>query len=357
MADEQNRLIPAARWNWRHHEPSGEAGDDLIRFLENGSYVIDFSTVENGSLALGGAKIKVPTWLYQSHSAWAGIPLIHNDQLVGLAILSHPIPRRQLDWEDYDLFRTAGIQAASYIAEARSHEALATAQRFDEFNRRFAFIMHDIKNLVSQLSLVARNAERHADNPDFRADMVATLQSSVKKMNDLLAKLSRGNGGEAQPVQPILLQPVITAVVEAKRRLHPIEVSGDAQLEIKADPVRLEQALAHIVQNAIDASPGDAPVRIAYTARKKQVAIEIADSGCGMSADFIRTRLFQPFASTKENGFGIGAFETRALITAMGGHIDVASQEGKGSCFTIIFPAIEARTIPQNQRKTQRMRA
>ena len=55
-------------------------------------------------------------------------------------------------------------------------EALANAQRFEEFNRRFAFILHDIKNLVSQLSLLARNAERHADNPEFRADMVATLQ-------------------------------------------------------------------------------------------------------------------------------------------------------------------------------------
>ena len=86
-----------------------------------------------------------------------------------------------LDWEDFDLFRTAGIQAASYIAEARSQQALADAQRFDEFNRRFAFIMHDIKNLVSQLSLVARNAERHADNPEFRADMIATLQSSVEQ--------------------------------------------------------------------------------------------------------------------------------------------------------------------------------
>ena len=101
-----------------------------------------------------------------------------------------PITGGALDWEDFDLFRTAGRQAASSLAEAHGQEALPNAQRFDEFNRRFAFILHDIKNLVSQLSLVARNAERHADNPEFRADMVATLQSSVGKMNDLLARLS-----------------------------------------------------------------------------------------------------------------------------------------------------------------------
>ena len=114
-----------------------------------------------------------------------------------MPLLAHPLVRRSLDWEDFDLFRTAGQQAASYLAEARSHHALADAQRFDEFNRRFAFIMHDIKNLVSQLRLVARNAERHAENPEFRADMIATLKSSVKKMDDMLVRLSRDKAAEA----------------------------------------------------------------------------------------------------------------------------------------------------------------
>src|SRR4029077_4841359 len=137
-------------------------------------------------------------WLAGLETAWAGIPLSHEGRLAGIVILGHPAIRPRLDWEDFDLFRTAGIQAASYIAEARSQQALANAQRFDEFNRRFAFIMHDIKNLVSQLSLVARNAERHADNPEFRADMIATLQSSVRKMNDLLARLAQHNTGKPE---------------------------------------------------------------------------------------------------------------------------------------------------------------
>src|SRR5690606_3473343 len=100
------------------------------------------------------------------------------DRLVGAVLLARPEIGRQLDWEDFDLLRIVGRQVASYLAEAQSQEALSEARRFDEFNRRFAFIMHDIKNLVSQLSLVARNAERHADNPEFRVDMVATLKNS-----------------------------------------------------------------------------------------------------------------------------------------------------------------------------------
>jgi len=60
-----------------------------------------------------------------------------------------------------------------------------------------------------------------------------------------------------------------------------------------------------------------------------------------MSAQFIRTRLFQPFASTKQGGFGIGAFEARTLIADMGGRLEVESQEGEGSRFTIYLPAAD----------------
>ena len=153
--------------------------------------------------------LPVPPWMLADPPVWAGIPLVHHDRLIGIVVLAAPEYRRPLDWEDFDLLRTAGRQAASSLAEAQSQEALANAQRFEEFNRRFAFILHDIKNLVSQLSLLARNAERHADNPEFRADMVATLQGSVGKMNDLLARLaphssSRIQRIEAQPLRAIV---------------------------------------------------------------------------------------------------------------------------------------------------------
>jgi putative PEP-CTERM system histidine kinase len=255
-----------------------------------------------------------------------------------------------MDWEDYDLLRAAGIQAASYIAEARSQEALADAQRFDEFNRRFAFIIHDVKNLVSQLSLVARNAERHAENPEFRTDMIATLQSSVRKMNDLLGKLSRGNGGEPHTPAPLLVQPIIAAVAEARRHGHPVTVSGDARIAACADGARLEQALDHIVQNAIEASEEDAPIAIHCRMAGNEVAIEVTDRGSGMSPDFLRTKLFKPFASSKEAGFGIGAFEAKTLVASMGGRLEVTSREGEGSCFTIFLPAASTATIPVDRK-------
>ncbi|HEX8444429.1 MAG TPA: XrtA/PEP-CTERM system histidine kinase PrsK [Allosphingosinicella sp.] len=351
LAEPNYRLTPAARWNW-HHPASGTQSVDpgFIRFLESKAHVLDLEALQDGRLMHEGAAVPIPAWMTEGGHNWAGIPLLHSDHLVGLVILEHPIVRRPLDWEDFDLFRTAGIQAASYLAEARSQEALADSQRFDEFNRRFAFIMHDIKNLVSQLSLVARNAERHAENPEFRADMIATLQSSVKKMNDLLARLSRGKGAEPEPLRSVALRPVLSAIAEHKRRSHPVELFGDCGLWVRADPARLEQAVAHVVQNAIDASRPGESVRILCGSQGAEVSIEVIDSGAGMSAEFMRTRLFQPFASTKDNGFGIGAFEARSLVAAMGGRIEVESREGEGSRFTIVLPAGEVTAQLQIER-------
>jgi len=340
-ADEGHGLAAAGRWNWAQAVHAGDGAEALLRHIEATGHIVDFEAVRGGWLVHGEARLPVPLWLAALDGAWAGIPLIHGGRLAGLVILQHPSFRRALDWEDFDLFRTAGIQAASYIAEARSQRALADAQRFDEFNRRFAFIMHDIKNLVSQLSLVARNAERHAENPEFRADMIATLQSSVKKMNDLLARLSPGAARGAEPVRPVEMRPLVDALAAQKSRVHPVRVSGAAGLVARADHAGLDQALAHLVQNAIDASPAGAPVDIRLFESGGDVAVEIVDRGHGMSAAFVRDRLFQPFVSTKATGFGIGAFEARSLILAMGGRLDVESGEGEGTRFTLYLPAAE----------------
>jgi putative PEP-CTERM system histidine kinase len=273
------------------------------------------------------------------------IPLVHFGRLAGVVILERPPIARMLDWEDFDLLRVVGRQVASYLAEARGQEALSDAQRFDEFNRRFAFIMHDIKNLVSQLSLVTRNAERHADNPEFRADMIVTLKNSTARMNDLLARLSQHNKARPEEPRAVALQPIAEAIAKAKRAAHPVVVSGTSGLRLCADPARLEQALSHLVQNAIDASPPTEPVSINPRVAGDEVAIDVIDAGTGMSPAFIRERLFKPFISTKDGGFGIGAFEARALIAAMGGRIEVASREGKGSRFTIFLPSVTEVTL------------
>jgi putative PEP-CTERM system histidine kinase len=253
-------------------------------------------------------------------------------------LLARPQVNRMLDWEDFDLLRVAGTQVASYLAEARGQEALSDARRFDEFNRRFAFIMHDIKNLVSQLSLLTRNAERHAHNPEFREDMIETLKNSTARMNALLARLSQHNKGKREEARRIELGFIAEQVASTKRLLHPVVISGDGQIRAMAEPARLEQALGHLLQNAIDASPQSEPVTIRITDHPEGPAIEVIDKGCGMSASYIETSLYKPFASTKDGGFGIGAFEAKSIIGEMGGQIRVSSRPDRGTIFTIILP-------------------
>jgi putative PEP-CTERM system histidine kinase len=351
LADEHRRLSPAGRWNWTSPVAgAGEGAEGLIALMEQDGFVLDFEAARGGLVAWGQDKVAIPAWLAGMAEAWAGVPLRHEGRLAGIVILAFPVMRRPLDWEDFDLFRTAGIQAASYIAEARSQQALADTQRFDEFSRRFAFIMHDIKNLVSQLSLVARNAERHAANPEFRADMIATLQSSVRKMNDLLARLSPGASRDADKPRAVEVGPILDALAAAKRRAHPVRLFVAPGLLAMADPAGLEQAVGHLVQNAIDASEPRDPVVLRCFESGGDVAIEVVDRGHGMSSDFVRTRLFQPFASTKPTGFGIGAYEARALIHAMGGRLEVESRAGEGTRFTLFLAGAETLAVPFPER-------
>lgn len=324
-------MVAKTGWNW-DAAPYG-SNARLTDVLTNGR-IIELDALRSDD-ADPGEVGAIPQWILGAPNAWAIVPLIHGDRLSGAVLLERPLIGRGLDWEDFDLLRVAGRQVASYLAEAQGQEALSEAQRFDEFNRRFAFIMHDIKNLVSQLSLLTRNAERHADNPAFRVDMIATLNSSTARMNDLLARLSQHNKARPDEPRAYRIGSIVASVAASKRATHPVIVAGDTGSFAIADPARLEAALSHLVQNAIEASPPSEPVTLTITPEIHETRIEIADRGCGMTADFLHGQLFRPFASTKDAGFGIGAYEARALIVAMGGRLSVISEPGRGSNFTI----------------------
>jgi putative PEP-CTERM system histidine kinase len=345
-------LAIAASVNWSAANPTTDqlhGATDLWTAVEAKGRILELEGLRHGWASAEDKSVPVPACILDEKSAWAAAPLIHHERLIGIVLLAAPEYLRPLDWEDFDLLRTAGRQAASSLAEAHGQDALAKAQRFEEFNRRFAFILHDIKNLVSQLSLLSRNAERHADNPEFRADMIATLKGSVGKMNELLARLAPHSQSRVQRIEAEPLRPILTAAIAAKRRDREVQLRGDASLCALVDANALEQAVGHLVHNALDAST-DAPVTVRVSSRDGNVSIAISDKGVGMDGDFIRNRLFQPFVSTKAGGFGIGTFEARSLINAMGGRVSVDSRPGHGTTFTITLPAAEAANEPVRKR-------
>ena len=340
---DRGELTLAARWQWRTLDVPAEAMTGEARqFFERDAFIVDCDAVRRGVERRGEGAI-VPEWLLDEPRAWALVPLLHFERLVGVIVLARPAHQRELDWEDFDLLRVAGRQLASYLAEHAGQEALLDASRFDEFNRRIAFVMHDVKNLASQLTLLCRNAERHGDNPAFRADMQITVRNAADKLNGLIAKLSRYGAAPLEGLGVIDPVEVMQAVAKRQGQAHPIAFSSlPAPMRVIGNRETLEQVLVHLVQNAIDASAADAPITLGVRSEGLHAAIEVIDSGSGMSPDFVRNRLFKPFVSTKPGGFGIGAFEARELVRAMQGRLDVESREGLGSRFVIRLPLAEA---------------
>lgn len=227
---EEGGLAIAARWNWPQIEVPAPAMDAIgLRFFEESHFILDLDDIRAGrTQAVPSAAL--PAWLVDDESAWALVPLLHYERLLGIVVLSRPPVARMLDWEDFDLLRVIGRQLASYLAEQSSQDALGEAQRFDEFNRRIAFVMHDIKNLASQLSLLARNAEKHADKAEFRADMILTLRNSTDKLQGLLNRL--GRYGAHSPGQQGLVEmdQVLARVARQTGRWPPGRVTATACL-------------------------------------------------------------------------------------------------------------------------------
>jgi len=325
----------AARWNWADAEVPSTAMDLIsARRFERDGFIADLD-VERGK---DGTGLFLPEWLVADAKAWAVVPLLHFGKLEGVVVLARPAHVRRLDWEDFDMLRVVGRQLASYLAENAGQAALAEAARFDEFHRRIAFVMHDIKNLASQLGLLARNAELHAENPEFRADMLVTLRNSTDKLNALVSRLSRYGPGSLEALVPVRANAIASSVLDQLKLRHSLSLVEHGECEIRASRDKLEQVLLHLVQNAIDVSPTAAPVMVSVGTDGPNGVIEVVDCGPGMSADFVRSRLFRPFDSTKPGGFGIGAYEARELVRAMGGQLDVDSREGLGTRFTVMIP-------------------
>ncbi len=346
-------LTLEARWQWPDpHVPAQAFGDAATRFFAEAEFILDLDQWRAGK-ADSVPEGVIPEWIAEKCDAWAMVPLLHYERLLGVVVLARPPHARRLDWEDFDLLRVVGRQLASYLAEQASQDALGEAQRFDEFNRRIAFVMHDIKNLASQLALLARNAEKHAEKPEFRADMLVTLRNSSEKLNALLDRLGRYGAQGRETAHSVAVAPLLRRLAERYRAQHPVTIIETVDCSVQAQPDALEQALVHLVQNAVEASDENRPVLLRAKREGNEVVIEITDSGPGMSAEFVRSRLFKPFHSSKTGGFGIGAFEARETVRAMGGRLEVESHEGLGSRFAVRLPLAAAAELIRTMQETR----
>lgn len=338
-AEEDSVCAHASCWNFSRELIESDAGfESLCSFFIRNSLIIDLD--EYAKDPNSNENVEIPDWMISRARLWLLVPLLHDEKLLGFCALAHPRTPQRVNWETMDMLVMAARQAASYYALEQAAKALADARQFEGFNRLSAFVVHDLKNLVAQLSLVAVNSERHKDNPEFIDDALDTVRNSVSKMNHLLVQLRSGMSGSR--ADPVSIRETVRYVANERFAREPrptIDMSGTGDCVVLADRARFVAVIGHIVQNAQEATRPSGSVTIRARCDANEAVISVIDDGAGMAEDFVRERLFKPFDSTKGlAGMGIGAYECREVIRALGGRILVHSIPGNGTTFTIALP-------------------
>jgi len=314
------------------------SNDPLVLAVIENEYLVNLRELHRVPEMYSG--LDCPEWIKLYPNAWVFVPLFQGNDLYGLVLLTYPRTQIEWNWEVIELLRTAGRQAASYLALEDAAAELAQARQFEGFNRLSAFVIHDLKNLIAQLSLVVRNAERHKENPEFMKDAIMTVDHAVGKMSRLMSQLR--NAGKGRAVSELPLQTILKEVVNARSKQLPkpsLEIQDHSSLTVAADGDRLASAFEHLIQNAQEASGKTGKVCVRLQSKQKRAIVEVEDDGEGMDLEFIRSRLFKPFDTTKGlTGMGIGAYESREYIRSLEGELEVTSTVGVGTHFVISIP-------------------
>ena len=351
MRRESGVFAATTRWGipaFEEHDLQSNAA--LIDYFEKKQWIIDLDEFRREPQMY--AELAIPDWIAGIPRAWLVLPLMHHDELLAFVVLVEPRAPLALNWENIDLLKTVGRQAASYLAQNDAAEALADARQFEAFNRFSAFVIHDLKTLITQLSLVVRNAERHKDNPEFMDSVVDTVRHSVDKMNNLMQQLK--GAMPSADVATVDMAKLLPDVVSGKasHRPKPELTSITQGLFVRGDRDKIATVIGHVIQNAVDATRKDGFVRVGLLGRDDWAVVEVTDNGIGMDTAFVKNRLFRPFDSTKGlTGMGIGAYESRELVRALGGDIKVSSESGKGSQFRIQFPLVKVELAAETKKQ------
>ena len=347
-----SRYALAATLHTTARSLSEEEAGPLEQFLRETGWIISLDELSASSDRYSG--LSLPQTLEGIERAWIIVPLVHRSELIAFVLLLQPRAPRSLDWEDFDLLKLIGRHAASFVAEHRANQALIESQQFERFNRRTAFVLHDIKNIVSQLSLFACNIQKHGDKPAFREDLAAAVDDAVGRMQRLVDQLREGGDPTAQK-ETVSLLPLLAKLINSLPN-GSVEFSCENAAEhvaVSAKTNRLWAMVGHIVQNALDVSKQDGVTRISLGTSETQALIEVSDDGPGMDPDFVRTELFKPFRSTKEGGLGIGAYQCRDYARELGGDIEVISSPGSGTTMRIVLPLAVSADRKRDQRIVQ----
>ncbi len=272
-------------------------------------------------------------WLTENHISFV-VPLFDGERIEGFITLGSITKEDEVYiYEDYDLMKTIARQASLAIFHQKLSEQITQAREIEAIGNVATFVAHDLKNQVSNLSMIVENAAKHISNPAFQQDMLVSLGNTVEKMQRLIANLK--NLGEKELHKPQTVN--LLSLAENSAAIFTgskIVVSGAAQM-VHVDAEQIQNVVMNLLVNAVEASGPDQPVAMEVGAAAGVPFIKVTDMGCGMTAAFIRTELFKPFKTSKKKGLGVGLYQCRQILDAHGGRIEVSSVPGSGSVFTV----------------------
>ena len=318
-----------------------DSNTDLVSFLREREWILDLREYQNDPVRYN--LLEVPDAILEFEDAWLIIPLYLGRDLYGIALIGSPCTRVDLNWENFDLIRVVGRQLSNFLAQADAQNRLSRAMQFEAVNKASAFMVHDLKTLIAQLSLLVGNAPRHRDNPAFIDDMIRTTEHAVNKMSRLVDHVRKPQSDEHESILDLAVLCRELCEYHSRQEPAPQYHGPDSNVSVRGDAQQLQSVLSHLIQNAQDATPRTGDVSLTLKTSSDYVVLFIQDTGSGMSESFIRNSLFKPFESTKGlTGMGIGAYQALEYVRGINGTMDVTSEQDLGSCFTIRLPLVQA---------------
>ncbi|MCF6178242.1 MAG: PEP-CTERM system histidine kinase PrsK [Geopsychrobacter sp.] len=273
------------------------------------------------------------------HGVSAFVPLRQETKLEGFIALGLPINESEVwSYEDFELMEMLASQSISAILNQQLSDELATNREMAAIGKVSTFVLHDLKNQASGLAMLTDNARDYLDDPEFQADMLETLDGTVAHMRGLISRLKNLKENSGLKFESSDLLAIAQAVIRQNGKQG--KLTGRSVIA-KVDVDEIYKVILNLVLNAQEADTEERAFEVEIGG-SDLAFIRVSDKGCGMTADFMRDRLFKPFETTKPDGTGIGLYQTRQVVEAHGGRIEVESKVGCGSTFTVWLPLVSS---------------
>ena len=268
------------------------------------------------------------------------VPMVVGGEILGLMILGDRIGGGAFFGQDFDLLKCIGDEVAASLFNARLAQKLLQAKELEAFQTMSAFFVHDLKNAANTLNLMLQNLPAHFDDPAFREDALRGTSKTVAHINHLIERLSLlRHELKIKPVESDFNALVVRSLADLEKapginlikNLQPLP-------QMLLDEEQLLKVITNLVLNAKEAVTRDGQIHIGTNRSNGWAVLSVSDNGCGMNPEFLSRSLFRPFQTTKKNGLGIGMFQSKMIVEAHKGRIEVESEPGKGTTFLIYLP-------------------